>query len=135
MRWNTAKPHNPNDYYTFTTPARTNTDADLAEDVDNIMVVPNPYYGYHSGEMNPFDHWVQFTNLPETCTIRIFDLSGTLVQIIEKDDDSTFAQWNLTNEYLIPIASGIYVYHVETEHGEKIGKFAVFMPNERIDTF
>ena len=97
--------------------------------------MPNPYYGYHSGEMNPFDRFVTFTYLPETCTVRIFDLSGTLVRILEKDDDSTFLQWNLTNEYLVPVASGIYVYHVETPNGNKVGKMAVFMANERIDTY
>ena len=111
------------------------TAATLEDDVENINVVPNPYYGYHSGEMNPFDRWVQFTNLPETCTIRIFDLSGTLVRFIEKDDDSTVMQWNLSNEYLIPVASGVYVYHVETPSGDKVGKMAIFMPNERIDTY
>ncbi len=106
-------------------------------DIDKIQVVPNPYYGYHSGEMNPFDRWVQFTYLPERCTIRIFDLTGTMVRKLEKNDPTTpFLQWNLENEYELPVASGIYVYHVDIpDMGEKIGKIAVFTPNERLDTY
>jgi hypothetical protein len=34
------------------------------------------------------------------------------------------------------VASGIYVYHVDVPGmGEKIGKMAIFSPNERLDTW
>ena len=107
------------------------------EDLSRVQVVPNPYYGYHSGEMDPYNRWVQFTFLPEKCTIRIFDLAGNLIRKLEKDDATTsLMQWDLENAYELPVASGVYVYHVEAPGiGEKIGKMAIFTPNERLDTY
>jgi hypothetical protein len=128
----------PADKFTFTAPgSAAPTDATLKADLDKINVVPNPYYGYHSGEMDAFDRWVQFTYLPEKATIRIFDLAGNLVRILEKDDATTpYLRWDLENEYQLPVASGVYVYHVDVPNvGTKIGKMAVFAPNERLDTY
>lgn len=114
-----------------------NTATTQKADIDKINVVPNPYYGYHNGEMDAYSRWVQFTYLPETCTVRIFDLAGQLVRILDKDSpDDPFLRWDLKNEYDLPVASGVYVYHVEIPGmGEKIGKLAIFAPNERLDTY
>jgi hypothetical protein len=132
-----SKPNFPKDIYTFKATANTSTPADQKTDMERINVVPNPYYGFHSGEMNPFSRWMQFTFLPEKCTIRIFDLAGNLIRKLEKDDVLTpFLRWDLKNEYGLPVASGVYVYHVATPNlGEKTGKLAVFSPNERLDTY
>jgi hypothetical protein len=127
-----------NDRFAFTAPARPLAEAKyLQEDLKKINVVPNPYYGYHSGEINPFSRWVQFTNLPAKCTIRIFDLVGNLVCRLEKDDaTATLLRWDLKNAYQLPVASGIYVYHVDVPQvGQKVGKLAVFTPNERLDAY
>jgi hypothetical protein len=127
------------DSYTFTTTGMelAVSTSTKAADLDKIKVVPNPYYGYHSGELDPFDRWVQFTYLPEKCTIRIFDLAGNLIRKLEKDDATTpFFRWDLKNEYELPVASGIYVFHIEASGiGEKVGKMAIFSPNERLDTY
>jgi hypothetical protein len=134
----TNKPNTPNDYFTFTSrDAKTLLTNNLQEDLKKVKVVPNPYYGYHKGELDPFDQWVQFTYLPRRCTIRIFDLAGNLVRKLEKNDASTsLLQWNLENEYELPVASGIYVFYIEAPGiGEKIGKMAIFMPKERLDTY
>ena len=135
IRFNTAKPNSSNDYFTFTAPAaKTVADTNLVVDIDKINVVPNPYYGYHSGELNIFERWVQFTYLPPTATIYIYDLAGQLIRKLEKDDPTTtFLQWDLSNAYDLPVASGVYVYVVDTDYGQKIGKMAVFTPNERVD--
>lgn len=128
----------PEDKFTFTAPASAAaTTETLKADLEKINVVPNPYYGYHSGEMDAFDRWVQFTYLPEKATIRIFDLAGNLIRILEKNDATTpYLRWDLENEYQLPVASGIYVYHVDVPNvGTKIGKLAVFSPNERLDTY
>jgi len=133
-----GKPNTPADSYTFSAPtASAATNASLEADMKKIKVVPNPYYGYHSGELDPFNRWVQFTYLPPTCTVRIFDLAGNLIRKLEKNDASTpFLQWDMKNEYELPVASGIYVFHVDAEGlGEKIGKIAIFTPNERLDTW
>jgi hypothetical protein len=137
FRFLTSKPNFSKDLYTFRATANTMTTADQKADMARINVVPNPYYGFHSGEMNPFSRWMQFTFLPERCTIRIFDLAGNLIRKLEKNDAETpFLKWDLKNEYGLPVASGVYVYHVEAPKlGEKTGKLAVFTPNERLDTY
>jgi hypothetical protein len=138
IRYTTNKPNLTNDYYTFSAPAaKSSTTSSIEADMDKIRVVPNPYYGYHSGELDPFDRWIQFTFLPPKCTIRVFDLAGNLVRKLEKNDEGTpLLQWDMKNEYEIPVASGIYVFHVDAPGvGEKIGKIAIFAPNERLDTY
>ncbi len=133
-----GKPNTTADSYTFTAPAAASaTTASKKSDMEKIKVVPNPYYGYHSGEMDPYNRWVQFTYLPAKCTVRIFDLAGNIIRKLEKDDSSTpLLEWDLKNEYELPVASGIYIFHVDAPGlGEKVGKMAIFTPNERLDTW
>ena len=105
--------------------------------LDKIRVVPNPYFAKSTYELNQFDHVIKFSNLPRTCTIRIFNLAGDLVKTIEKTDQTTsIAEWNLFNESEIPVASGFYIWHVDAPGiGAKYGKFAVFLEKERLNTF
>jgi hypothetical protein len=129
-----------NDVFTFTAPsAKSVTNADLKKDIKKISVVPNPYYGYHKNEANIFSRWIQFNNLPanQKVKIKIFDLAGNLIRTLDKPmDASTIMQYDLKNEYELPIASGIYVYHVNVKGiGTKVGKLAIFAPNERLDTY
>jgi len=133
----TTKPSQPSDIFAFRAPSNTQTLTDKKADLKRINVVPNPYYGYHSGELNPFNRYVQFTYLPPECTIRIFDLAGNLIRHLRKTDPTTtLLQWGLDNEYELPVASGIYIYHVDVPGvGEKVGKIAVFTPNERLDAY
>jgi len=88
-------------------------DLDVAKDaMEMINVVPNPYYGYSSYETNQLDNRVKITNLPQQATISIFTVSGTLVRKIKKDNNVTSLDWDLKNDYGIPIASGLYIIHV-----------------------
>ena len=138
FRINASHVNATTDVYTFTAPASgAPKTVYMKEDMAKINVVPNPYYGFHSGEMNAFARWVQFTYLPKKCTIRIFDLAGNMVRKLEKNDpNATLLQWDLENEYQLPVASGIYVYQVDApDLGKKIGKIAIFTPNERLDTY
>lgn len=92
--------------------------------LDLINVVPNPYYAYSAYEKNQLDNRVKFTNLPEKCTIRIYTVSGTLIRKITKDSPITSLDWDLKNQAGIPVASGLYIVHVEVPGvGEKILKF------------
>jgi hypothetical protein len=101
-----------------------------------INAVPNPYYGYSAYETNQLDNRVKFTNLPQQATISIFTVSGTLVRMIKKDDSVTSVDWDLKNDYGIPIASGLYIIHVNAPGiGEKIIKwFGALRPID-LDTF
>ena len=106
------------------------------EAMELINAVPNPYYGNSSYETNQLDNRVKITNLPQRATISIFSVSGALVRIIKKDDSVTSVDWDLKNDYGIPIASGLYIIHVNAPGiGEKIIKwFGALRPID-LDTF
>jgi len=80
--------------------------------METVKVVPNPYYGYSSYEINQLDNRVKITNLPQQATIKIFTVAGTLVRTLKKDDGMTSIDWDLKNDFGIPIASGLYMIHV-----------------------
>lgn len=49
-------------------------------------------------------------------SIRISSLAGNLVKTLVKDDGaggSQFLEWNLQNEFGLPVGSGIYIAHIE----------------------
>lgn len=125
------------DVFAFTAPAAVEVSlAAQKEDINLINVVPNPYFGASAYERNQFGRIVRFTNLPEKATIRIFNLVGDLVRTIRKDDAATTADWDLQNENSLPVASGMYIIHVEIPGvGEKILKLAVVLAQERLDNF
>lgn len=95
----------------------------LAEALKLINVVPNPYYAFSTYEKSRLDTRVKITNLPETCTIKIYNVSGKLIKTIKKDNALTFEDWNLKNSKGIPVSSGVYLIHVDVPHvGEVIVK-------------
>ena len=107
--------------------------------LDLINVVPNPYYGYSEYETSQLDNRIKITNLPEESLIRIYTVSGTLIKTIKKSDELTSVDWDLKNDHGIPIASGLYIIHVETTINnvkeQKILKwFGVLRPVD-LDTF
>jgi hypothetical protein len=120
--------------------------------LDRIRVVPNPYYGSSSYELNRTDNKVRITNLPNKCTIKIFTMNGTLVRTIKRDvtdqediylgtavgagDDIKrskripFVEWDMKNQNNISVASGLYIIHIDAPNiGEKIVKwFGIMRP-------
>ncbi|MBN1351066.1 T9SS type A sorting domain-containing protein [candidate division KSB1 bacterium] len=95
-------------------------------DLSNIKVVPNPYHDQSvkynwPGEENK----LLFINIPLKCTIKIFTISGDLVKIIEHDDGNTEAAWNQVTDSNQLIYSGVYLYHIQSDIGNAIGKFVV----------
>ena len=107
-------------------------------DPDRITVWPNPYYGYNPEERDALDRRVMFSHLPTEgpATIRIFALDGTLVRTIKHNDTgSQHTYWDMKNNFELPVASGMYVAHVETNRGDKILKLAVIQPEQRLDVY
>ncbi len=132
----TTNSYNPR--YTF------NTNAVYAERnieygkqaLDNIRVVPNPYFAYSQYENNPVENKVKFTNLPKTCKISVFTIDGSLVRKIIKDDESTELVWDMKNSARVPIASGTYLIHVDAgELGETVFKWMGIMRELDLDSF
>jgi hypothetical protein len=66
-----------------------------------------------------------FINIPLKCTIKIFTVTGDLVKTIVHDDGTTEQAWNQVSDNNQLIFSGVYIYHVESEMGNKVGKFVV----------
>lgn len=103
---------------------RINDNPVATDALSQINIVPNPYYAYSKYETSILDNRVKITNLPETCTITIFNISGQLVKQISKDNSMTSQDWNLKNHKGIPIAGGVYIFHIEVPGvGEKILKW------------
>ena len=103
---------------------KTKVDSVGSSKLETIRVVPNPYYGFSSYETSQLDNIVKITNLPEICTISIFTPSGTLIRQYRKDNSMTYLEWDLKNAYNVPIASGVYIIHIDAgDLGEKIVKW------------
>jgi hypothetical protein len=110
-----------------------------------VKVVPNPYrtdrnYIYEQGGWEGLGRlWnenrrvVWFIHLPPKCTIRIFSLAGEVIKTIAHDDDNRQSrnvavgqeEFELLSESNRALASGIYIYLVESGFGTQIGKFVV----------
>jgi len=96
--------------------------------LDIINIVPNPYYAYSEYEQTRLDNRVKFTNLPQKCNITIFSMAGQLIKQIEKDNEITSLDWDITNMKGVPITSGVYIIHVEVPGvGEKVLKWFCVM--------
>lgn len=126
------------DTYTFTTPAATAyTKAKAKEDVKNINVFPNPYYGVNSEELNKYNRFVTFSHLPSVAKIRVFNLAGVLVKTIEHNSDSQFERWDLANQNGLPVASGLYIAYIDMPDlgVTKTLKVAIIQEQQILDRF
>jgi len=103
--------------------------------MENIKVVPNPYVATNT--MEPvLSNWlynqrrqIMFTHLPARCDIKIFTVSGVLVDEIVVDNaanDGT-AHWDVKTREDLEVAAGMYIYYIKARDvdAEKIGKFAI----------
>jgi hypothetical protein len=111
--------------------------------VGQVAAVPNPYRGdiAYNSYNPPWEHpqgsrpwWmeqdrrIQFINLPPQCRIKIFTLSGDLVNTIDHSDPARgYEDWNLTSHIGQAIASGIYLFAVEdlANGVVQVGKFVI----------
>ncbi|MCF8306421.1 MAG: hypothetical protein K9G57_02675 [Ignavibacteriales bacterium] len=128
----TLKPFQTGDVYVFETQSVKFKPQNALDNLSDIYVVPNPYVAFSLFEEpgrtsdKRGDRELQFRNLPPQCTIRIYTITGDLVDTIYKEDASSFARWNLLSYEGQRIAYGVYIYHVDIPGvGEKIGRFAI----------
>ncbi len=124
------------DTYGFSTTAATVGSKTLAKtQASQINVFPNPYFGFQPLEQNRYQRFVTFNHLPQKATIRIFTLAGQLVRSYAKDDPSQFFAWDLKNSVGIPVASGVYVVHVDMPDigTSRILKLSVIQPQQVLD--
>lgn len=134
--------------------------ADVAKSaLDNIRVVPNPYFAYSAYEVSPNSNVVKITNLPDECTISIFTMDGKLVQRFNRavgtngnsassrqelslgqvagiSNLNNSVDWNLKNHKDISVASGTYLIYVNAPGvGEAVVKSVVFIRPPDVTNF
>jgi hypothetical protein len=118
-----APVNGPDDIYSFRVDG---VDFDEARsEMADIKVVPDPYIARADWENSRYERKLQFIHLPQICTIRIYTLGGDLVKSISHTDGTGTAEWNLLSENGLGIAPGVYLYHVESDYGNRVGRFAV----------
>ncbi len=116
----------------------------VASALDNVKAVPNPYIGSHRwnnplpSDTNPWEHRLQFINLPADATIKIFTVDGDYVdeihagQTVRKganfmgEGNNSVAEWDLITRNDQEAAPGLYLYVVESPSlGQTTGKFVI----------
>ncbi len=132
--WMVPIPFNSSDVYRFTVRQGSLSEQLAEQEMDRIAVVPNPYVATAAWEPNlgfrqgRGDRKIDFIHLPRRCTIRIYTISGYLVDTIEHNSamENGAASWDLVSRDGMDVAYGVYVFHVDAPGvGEHIGKFAV----------
>ena len=97
-----------------------------------VGVYPNPYYAFNPQESSTTVKFVTFNKLPARATLRIFNLAGQMVRVLEKNDASQFLRWDLNNKDNFPVASGMYIVYVDMPeiNATKILKVAIIQEQE-----
>ena len=131
------KPLAASDVFAFTSPSVGFDLSKAKDDVEKINVFPNPYYGVNPREINKYSRFVTFSHLPNTATIRIFNLAGQLVRTINKNSQDQFQQWDLLTDNNFPVASGLYIVYVDMPDlaKSKILKVAIIQEQQILDHF
>jgi len=107
----------------------------LKSTMKEIRVVPNPYVATNVMEPSVSNQFLNqrrrllFTNIPAQATIKIFTVSGVLVDEINVNNSPQdgAVHWDMLTREGLEIAAGMYLYHVESlaTGDKKLGKFAV----------
>ena len=87
-----------------------------AVDLSAVVVAPNPCR-LSSGEK------LRFIHLTARADINVYTSVGELVKVLHHTDGGGEEEWNLRNDRGMMLASGIYVYYVESYKTEETGKF------------
>jgi hypothetical protein len=99
-----------------------------ASQLDKVHTVPDPYYVTNALEQSSNSKKLRFVNLPSQVIVRIYTVSGILVNVLTLNDATGGGEleWNLRNRNQQFVASGVYFYQVETPDGKsKTGRFTV----------
>ncbi|HSM32109.1 MAG TPA: hypothetical protein VK854_15535, partial [Woeseiaceae bacterium] len=97
-------------------------------DLTQVHTVPDPYLGSSLYDRAPTSKQLMFVNLPPEATIRIYTLTGVLVDVLVHDDITGGGRlaWNVRNRNNQFVASGVYFFHVMTPDGDShVGKFTI----------
>ena len=107
------------------------TEEGVESALDEILVVPNPYYGFSEYETSQFTNTIRVTNLPAKAVVTIYTLEGKFIRQYQRDEVgmtpegnnrgirkaqiNPALEWDLRNSKGIPVASGVYLIHIQAE--------------------
>ncbi|MBN2280795.1 MAG: hypothetical protein JXQ65_09450 [Candidatus Marinimicrobia bacterium] len=112
--------------------------------LDDVRVVPNPYYIRADWDTDQYTQHIDFRHLPSAnegvTHVRIFNVAGDLVAHLKKNDrldnnetsdEEGTVSWDLRNFENLKVTSGLYIYHIECKIDgkmiEHVGKFAIIL--------
>jgi hypothetical protein len=104
---------------------------EVAQDINKIRVVPNPYvvaslWEPEFGELRKEPlRQIQFINLPPECAIYIFTVDADLIKTLYHNSTNGTEIWDMRAEGGREIAAGVYIYLVKTQDTEYLERFAV----------
>jgi hypothetical protein len=109
---------------------------DPQNNLNDVYAVPNPFRtggsrltseNYHNFPAEPGEEYVFFVNVPATCTLRVYTVSGDLVwEKSVQNGTGGNIRWDVRNRSSEPVASGVYIYRVVTPSGGSVyGRLAV----------
>lgn len=101
----------------------------IEDALDEIRMVPNPYYAFSEYEGSVNDRVVKITNLPAQCVVTIYSLDGKFIRQYDRDERGVMPdgnnraielsqiipdiEWDLKNSKGIPISAGVYLVHID----------------------
>lgn len=140
------KPVHTNDVYRFSTVGERFEEELAREEFGEFepYVVPNPYVAAASFEPERFatsgrgERRLEFRGIPLGSSLRIYTVRGELVQTLQHDGFTTnpdgtraggettgMVEWNLRTKDNLEVAPGLYIFHVTSDVGDSMGKFAI----------
>ena len=91
-----------------------------------VPFAPNgPNSGVGPGRSGSDSVGITFTNLPQQCSIEIFDVRGKKVWSGSANDGSGNLVWNVHNSSGEKVVTGVYLYVIKSSIDTKTGKLAV----------
>ena len=108
--------------------------------MDQIRVVPNPYFVTDQIQRSPYDAKIFFTKLPKQCTISIYTINGELIKKFEHNELTSpepekyaVEVWDLIASSKQRVASQTLIAKIETPNGaNSIQKFSVVVGSSRV---
>jgi len=87
--------------------------AQPTDNLNSVIAYPNPVRTSIGNDKVTFD------NLTNNVNIKIFKINGAVVREIDATDTNGTVTWDLTNDSGEKLASGIYIYLISNELGQK----------------
>lgn len=134
LKLRTSKPFRTGDEFLVTVQKPTIQAGKVAQEMNNIRVVPNPYVVQTNfeapvtpGLVGRGERKIEFQNVPIGATVSIYTSRGEHIRTLTQDGSifNGVIKWDLKSKENLDVAFGVYFYIVESSAGTKSGKIAI----------